>query len=105
YIAKRYVILTAAGGLGGTQFAALADSPPAGFTQELAYSGGNTVELVLDLVMRPQPEPTPAPPHEPGPSPEPSPNPYSNLNRNQNAVRDAIVGWFDAHGGIQSEFG
>jgi uncharacterized protein with beta-barrel porin domain len=48
-------------------------------------------------------EPTPEP--SPEPTPEPSPNPYSSLNRNQSAVRDAIVGYFDAHGGIQSEFG
>jgi uncharacterized protein with beta-barrel porin domain len=72
----------------------LADSAPAGFTQALAYSDG-TVELVLDLEMRPEPQP----------SPEPSADPYANLNRNQSSVRDAIVGHFDAHGGIQSEFG
>lgn len=113
YIARSYVILTAEGGLGGTEFEALAQTAPAGFTQELVYSNDDTVELVLDLVMRPEPEPEPEPspepepepsPEEAGPEPSPSPNPYANLNRNQNAVRDAIVSWFDANGGIPAEF-
>jgi autotransporter-associated beta strand protein len=116
YIAKSYVILTAVGGLGGTEFAALASTAPTGFTQELVYSGDDTVELVLDLEMRPEPEPEPEPerPDEPGPEepeepgtpqePSPSPNPYTNLSRNQDAVRNAIVGYFDANGGIPAEF-
>jgi autotransporter-associated beta strand protein len=98
YVAKSYTILTAEGGLGSTEFAALQGTAPTGFTQELAYSNDDTVELVLDLEMRPQPE-------EPGIETPSRPNPYSNLNRNQQAVANAIVEYFDAHAGIQSEFG
>lgn len=106
YIAKSYIILTAAGGLGGTEFAGLAGSAPAGFKQRLAYDAG-TVQLVLDLEMREVPTaPTPdqpAPESTP-PAPAPTPNQYSDLSRNQDGVRDAIVGSFDSNGGIPSEF-
>lgn len=110
YVSKTYTILSADGGLGGTRFTALQGTAPTGFTQELAYDGG-TVSLVLDLEMREPDEPdTPDTPTEPGTPDTPTPpsNPdlpdFGDLSRNQDAVRDAIVGYFDANGGIPADF-
>ena len=44
YLPKQYTILTAAGGLGGTTFAGLTNTNlPAGFTENLSYSGNRRV--------------------------------------------------------------
>lgn len=102
YVAKSYIILSAAGGLGGTQFASLSGSAPTGFTQRLAYDA-STVQLVLDLQMRETPAPEAPAPEQPATPATPA-DPYGNLSRNQDGVRDAIVGYFDANGGIASEF-
>ena len=91
YIQKTYTILNAQGGLGGTTFAGLTGTAPTGFTHKLAYDGNNAY-LALDLDMRE--------PGKPGGRPV-----FDPLNRNQRSVANAIVGHFDAKGGIQAEFG
>ncbi|WP_161808145.1 autotransporter-associated beta strand repeat-containing protein [Mesorhizobium sp. 1M-11] len=91
YIQKTYTILNAQGGLGGTTFAGLTGTAPTGFTHKLAYDGNNAY-LALDLDMRE--------PGNPGGRPV-----FDPLNRNQRSVANAIVGYFDAKGGIQAEFG
>jgi hypothetical protein len=51
YLTKQYTILTAAGGLGGTTFASLTNTNlPAGFTDNLSYSG-NSVFLNLTAML------------------------------------------------------
>ena len=97
YIQKTYTILNAQGGLGGTSFAGLTGTAPTGFKHTLAYDGSNAY-LALDLDMR-----EPGNPGEPG-KPTGRPN-FDPLNRNQRSVANAIVGYFDAKGGILAEFG
>lgn len=97
YIQKTYTILNAQGGLGSTTFAGLTGTAPTGFSHKLAYDGRNAY-LALDLDMR-----EPGQPGEPGtPGGRPS---FDPLNRNQRSVANSIVGYFDAKGGIQAEFG
>lgn len=80
YVEKTFAILTAQGGLGGSTFAGLEGTAPAGFTHSLSYDG-TTAYLVLDLDLAGMP-----------------------LSRNQRTVANALGGYFDATGGIQAEF-
>ena len=85
YIQRRYGIVNAAGGLGGTTFAGLAGEAPSGFSHSLAYDGGNAY-LALTLLVDPaHPE-------------QGNPVPFSGLNRNQKAVADPIVSFFESNG-------
>ncbi|WP_395383027.1 autotransporter domain-containing protein [Mesorhizobium sp. UC22_110] len=100
YIQKTYTLLNAQGGLGGTSFVGLTGTAPTGFKHKLAYDGNNAY-LALDLDMR-----EPGNPGEPGKPGEPGGRPvFDPLNRNQRSVANAIVGYFDAKGGILAEFG
>ncbi|WP_379062495.1 autotransporter-associated beta strand repeat-containing protein [Mesorhizobium sp. UC74_2] len=100
YIQKTYTLLNAQGGLGGTSFVGLTGTAPSGFKHKLAYDGNNAY-LALDLDMR-----EPGNPGEPGKPGEPGGRPvFDPLNRNQRSVANAIVGYFDAKGGILAEFG
>lgn len=85
YIARRYVIVEADGGLGGTQFSGLTGSAPAGFTQSLDYDA-DTAWLVLSLAM------------------SGGPGPFGALNRNQQAVATALTDYFLANGGIPAVY-
>ncbi|MGE0501824.1 MAG: autotransporter domain-containing protein [Rhizobiaceae bacterium] len=89
YIEKRYTILEASGGLGGTEFAGLTGDTPSGFEQELDYDA-DTAYLVLSLLMAG------------GPS---APGPWSSLTDNQQSVADTIVQHFETNGGILAIFG
>ncbi len=89
YVARRYVIVNAAGGLGGTTFAGLSGTAPAGFAHALAYEG-NEALLVLELLMA-------------GGGPAAA-QPFSNLNWNRRQVADAIVRHFEATGGLPADF-
>lgn len=82
YVERRYTILNAAGGLGGTTFAGVAGAAPIGFAHSLAYDASN-VYLVLDMALAQ----------------------YTGLNRNQQAVASAISGYFNANGSILADFG
>ena len=81
YVAKQYTIVNAAGGLGGSEFAGLAGTAPTGFRQSLSYDANNAY-LDLTLAMAG----------------------WSGLNQNQQAVADALTGYFNTTGGIPSEF-
>ncbi|MDP2123934.1 MAG: autotransporter domain-containing protein, partial [Parvibaculum sp.] len=85
FVARQYVILDAAGGTGGTSFAGLTGAAPAGFSHALAYDATN-VYLQLSLLMGA------------------GVGPFADLNRNQQAVADALVGYFDSTGGIPAAF-
>lgn len=100
YIQKTYTLLNAQGGLGGTSFAGLTGTAPTGFKHKLAYDGNNAY-LALDLDIR-----EPGKPGDPGEPGNPGGRPaFDPLNRNQRSVANAIVGYFDAKGGILAEFG
>jgi len=78
HVAKKHVIVNAAGGLGGTSFAGLEGSTPKGFTHALEYDG-TTASLVLAM--------TPA-----------------QGNTNQQSVWNALSQQFDAAGSLPGEF-
>lgn len=79
YVAKQYVILNAEGGLSGTTFGGLSGTAPTGFAQMLSYDT-NSAYLVL------------------------SPLQLSGLNGNQQAVSDALIGYFNNTGGLPTAF-
>jgi uncharacterized protein with beta-barrel porin domain len=82
YVQKRYTILTATGGLGGTTFAGLANTGlPWGGTDSLSYDA-NDVYLNLKLGF-PQ---------------------FAALNGNQQAVATALTNYFNSTGGIPLGF-
>ncbi|MBR1221841.1 autotransporter domain-containing protein [Bradyrhizobium sp. U87765 SZCCT0131] len=82
YVAKRYTILTATGGVSGT-FGTLATlGTPANFRPSLSYDAN---DVYLDLSLR-----FALP---------------SGLNRNQQQVADALTGFFNATGGIAAAYG
>lgn len=83
YIAKKYTILNAIGGVNGT-FGALANTNlPSSFTSTLSYDANN-VYLDLALVYS---------------------TPAGALSSNQNAVGNALTGYFNRNGGIPLAFG
>lgn len=108
YVQKTYTILTAQGGLGGTTFAGLTGTAPAGFTRALTYDGTNA-NLVLDLLMRDPDKPVVTPdPDKPVvtvPPTVPSRPTFPLLNRNQRSVANSIVDYFDANGRVPSALG
>ena len=85
YIEKRYTILNATGGLGGSTFNALANTNlPATFSSSLSYDSNNAyLDLTLSFI----------------------PPPNSGLNANQQNIGNAIVGFFNNTGGIPLVFG
>ena len=84
YIAKQYTILTATGGVSGTFAPAIANNNlPAGFHDTLSYDANNVyLNLALGFA---------------GPS-------YNAMNQNQQAVVDALVGYFNSTGGIPAVY-
>ncbi|MBX3578095.1 MAG: autotransporter domain-containing protein [Rhizobiaceae bacterium] len=88
-VAKRYTVLTAAGGLGGTTFAGVTARDLPLLKATLEYDGTDA-DLVLDLKIRPG-------------DPDPDPD-YKNLTDNQQAVADVLLAYFDKHGKLPAEF-
>jgi outer membrane autotransporter protein len=84
YVARNYTILSATGGLGGTQFGALATTNlPVGFDASLSYVGNNVLlNLVAQLGMLPS----------------------DNLNRNQQNVATALNDFFNSGGTLPPGF-
>ena len=84
YVARQYAIVNADGGLGGTTFAGLSGTAPAGFVQSLDYDA-DTAWLVLSLAMS-------------------GPGPFGALDQNQQAVATALTDYFTANGGIPAAY-
>jgi uncharacterized protein with beta-barrel porin domain len=86
YVAKQYTILTAAGSVSGTFNPALVNTNlPSNFSANLSYDAHDAfLNLTLNFV--------------------PPPN-SSGLNQNQQNVANAIIAYFNAHGGIPLVFG
>ena len=91
YVEKRYTILTADGGVGGTFSGPLNTNLPTNFMSALA-SDGNNAYLDLTLDFTPPPGPTP-------------PNYGNGLNVNQHNVAKTLVDFFNSAGGIPLAFG
>jgi uncharacterized protein with beta-barrel porin domain len=88
YISKKYTILTAAGGVGGTFASLVNTNVPANFTSSLSYDANHAyVNLTLNFV------------------PNPAPNFGSGLNINQQNVANALVNFFNTTGGIPLALG
>jgi probable HAF family extracellular repeat protein len=84
YILKKYTILTAAGGVGGTFGSLVNTNVPASFTSSLSYDANNAyIDLALNL----------------------APNFGGGLNVNQQNVANALTNFFNATGGIPAVFG
>jgi uncharacterized protein with beta-barrel porin domain len=84
YVAKTYTILTAAGGVSGTFGSLVNTNLPANFKTSLSYDAHDAfLNLTLSFV----------------------PPPNSGLNQNQQNVANAIIGFFNANGGIPLVFG
>ncbi len=85
YISKQYTILTATGGISGTFASVIANNNlPAGFHDTLSYDANNVyLNLLLGFA---------------GPS-------YNAMNQNQQAVANALVGYFNSTGGIPAVYG
>jgi autotransporter-associated beta strand protein len=82
YLAKRYTILTATGGLGGTTFAGITNSNlPAGASDNLSYDANN---VYLNLT--------------------PGFTSYTGLNVNQHNIATALTTFFNANGGVPAAF-
>jgi fibronectin-binding autotransporter adhesin len=82
YVARRYTILTAAGGLNGSFASFDTLNIPGGFRASLSYNA-NDVFLNLDLILAR----------------------YSGLSVNQQNVANALTNFFNASGGIPVVFG
>lgn len=80
YVARQYVIVNAEGGVSG-EFDGLNGTAPTGFNHSLSYDANNAY-LNLTLLMAG----------------------WSGLNQNQQAVADALTGYFDTTGGIPGQF-
>jgi hypothetical protein len=82
YVQKQYTILTAAGGLGGTTFAGVANTGlPQGGADSLSYDANNVyLNLKLDFQQ------------------------FPGLNGNQQAVATALTNYFNSTGGIPLGF-
>jgi uncharacterized protein with beta-barrel porin domain len=82
YLAKRYTILTAAGGLGGTTFAGLTNTNlPVGISDSLSYSG-NSVFLNLTATL----------------------GAAGGLNQNQQSVANGLSNFFNSGGALSPNF-
>jgi uncharacterized protein with beta-barrel porin domain len=82
YVPKQYTILTAAGGLGGTTFAGLANSNlPPGLVDSLSYDAS---DVYLNLT--------------------PGFTQITARNGNQQAVANALTSFFNRNGGIPAQF-
>ena len=84
YISRRYTILTATGGVSGTFGSLVNTNLPANFKTSLSYDAQDAF-LNLTLIFVPPPN--------------------SGLNQNQQNVANAIVGFFNANGGIPLVYG
>ena len=84
YVAKKYTILTATGAVSGAFGPLVNTNLPANFSASLSYDAH---DVFLDLTMNFIPPPN------------------SGLNQNQQNVANAIVGFFNANGGIPLVFG
>jgi hypothetical protein len=82
YVSKRYTILTAGGGLGGTTFAGLTNSNlPAGASDTLSYDANNVyLNLTAGFTQ------------------------FSGLTINQQNVANALTNYFNGNGGIPAAF-
>jgi autotransporter-associated beta strand protein len=88
YVAKRYTILTADGGVGGTFSSFDTLGIPSGFKASLSYDAHDVfLNLALNFV------------------PNPGPNFGSGLNVNQQNVANTLVNFFNTTGGIPAVFG
>jgi uncharacterized protein with beta-barrel porin domain len=85
YVAKKYTILYAIGGLGGSTFGSIVNSNlPSGFKTSLSYDASNAyLDLALSFV-------APA---------------SGGVGSNQSAVGNALVNYFNTNGGIPIVFG
>jgi uncharacterized protein with beta-barrel porin domain len=84
YVAKQYTIVNAAGGVNGTFSGPVNTNLPSGFHSSLSYDANNAfLNLLLNFV----------------------PPPGTGLSGNQQNVANAIVGFFNANGGIPLVFG
>jgi autotransporter-associated beta strand protein len=84
YVAKQYTIVNATGGVSGTFNSVVNTNVPANFTSSLSYDANNAyLNLALNFI----------------------PPPNMGLNVNQQNVANAIVGFFNANGGIPLVFG
>jgi uncharacterized protein with beta-barrel porin domain len=82
YVAKRYTILTANGGVSGTFSGPVNTNLPTNFKSSLAHDGNNAyLDLSLSFVLP------------------------SGLNRNQQAVATTLTNFFNSTGGIPLAFG
>ena len=91
YVAKKYTILTAAGGVGGTFGSLVNTNLPANFKTSLSYDGNHAY---LDLALNFTPPPTPT-----------SANFGNGLSNNQNAVGNALINFFNTNGSIPMIYG
>jgi uncharacterized protein with beta-barrel porin domain len=90
YVQKQYTILNAIGGVGGTFAGPVNTNLPANFTSSLSYDATNAyLNLLLSFT----------PPNPPAVSG------LGGLNQNQRNVASAIIGFFNANGGIPAAFG
>jgi uncharacterized protein with beta-barrel porin domain len=82
YVSKRYTILTANGGLGGTTFAGLTNSNlPVGASDTLSYDANNVyLNLTAGFTQ------------------------FSGLNINQRNVANALTNYFNSNGGVPAAF-
>jgi uncharacterized protein with beta-barrel porin domain len=84
YVAKTYTILTATGAVSGTFGPLVNTNLPANFSASLSYDAHDVfLNLTMNFI----------------------PPPNSGLNQNQQNVANAIVGFFNANGGIPLVFG
>ena len=84
YVEKRYTILTASGGVTGSFSSEIDTNLPANFRTSLSTDQNNAyLDLAMDFVLPPN----------------------SGLSKNQQAVANAIVGFFNTNGGIPLVFG
>ncbi|MEW6641738.1 MAG: autotransporter domain-containing protein [Pseudomonadota bacterium] len=82
YIARRYTVLTAAGGVSGTFGTLAALGTPANFRASLSYDANDVyLDLALGFAVP------------------------SGLNGNQQRVANALTGYFNANGGIPTTYG
>jgi T5SS/PEP-CTERM-associated repeat protein len=84
YVAKRYTIVNAGGGISGTFGSVVNSNLPQGFKSSLSYNGNNAyLDLALNFI---------APPN-------------TGLSTNQAGVGNALVNYFNGNGGIPLVYG
>jgi autotransporter-associated beta strand protein len=88
YVSKKYTILTAAGGVGGTFGSLVNTNVPTNFTSSLSYDANHAyIDLTLNFI------------------PNPAPNFGGGLNINQQNIANTLVNFFNTTGGIPLVFG